>query len=86
MRMQRIHHITQLKLDVDGLEFEILEGATNLLESDELKSVLVEDNSPKKGDKTDVDILMEKYLFFPSNYWGDDKTANKIYRRIANDS
>jgi len=80
-RMQSINLVTKLKIDVDGLESTILGGAKNLLSSEELKSVLIEDISLKDGKKSEIDLLMERYQFFQTDKWGGENSANKIYQR-----
>ena len=78
---QGISRVNHLKIDVDGLEIKILQGATELLSASTLKSVLVEDNSDKKSEDSDLVILMEKFDFIQTNNWGTDTTDNRIFIR-----
>jgi len=48
-----------IKLDVDGIEYEILEGAKNILGSSVLKSILVEISILKIGVRDQIINLLE---------------------------
>jgi len=52
-----------IKIDVDGIEHLIIEKADKVLESDDLKSVLVEVNENFKEQEHLVKQIMEKYNF-----------------------
>lgn len=62
-----------LKIDVDGLELEILKGATESLKDPALKSILVEVNS----NESSIDGLLKKYYFGAVEF----VRGNKIYDR-----
>ncbi len=81
-RMQGFSGINHLKIDVDGLELEILRGATDLFANTTLKTVLVEDNADPNADtRSDLAVLMENFGFRQTNAWGEDVTSNRIYTR-----
>lgn len=50
---------THMKIDVDGIEYQILRGAERLLSHPKLKSILVEVNS----DDAQIDALLKSYGF-----------------------
>ena len=52
-----------IKIDVDGIEHLIIEKADKVLESNDLKSVLVEVNENFKEQEHSVKQIMEKYNF-----------------------
>ena len=79
--IQGITGINHLKIDVDGLELEILKGADKLLSDKFLKSILVEDNSGEKFEYSELFALIEKYSFKKSDEWGHDITSNQIFTR-----
>lgn len=62
-----------LKIDVDGLELEILKGAEESLRDRALKSILVEVNANESG----IDDLLKKYGFAAVEF----VRGNKIYDR-----
>lgn len=62
-----------LKIDVDGLELEILKGAAESLKDPALKSILVEVNS----NESMIDGLLKKYGFEAAEF----VRGNKIYDR-----
>ena len=78
---QGISNINHLKIDVDGLELEILRGATGLLSNKALKSLLVEDTSKSQNEETKFTSFLEKFNFHQTDTWGRDKTSNKIFIR-----
>ncbi len=80
-RVQGVSGVNHLKIDVDGLELEILRGARGLLSDGALKSVLVEDNSKDKGEGSPLVSFLGQFDFRPSDAWGRDKTDNKIFTR-----
>ena len=81
LKIQNITHVNHLKIDVDGIETKILMGARNLLGNSDLKSVLVEDIEGYKKGRNELDKLMDKYGFSNSIVWGQDGSANKIYKK-----
>ncbi|MDA0240619.1 MAG: FkbM family methyltransferase [Proteobacteria bacterium] len=81
VRVQGISRVTHLKIDVDGLELEILQGAPEILANPALKSVLVEDNSTDGQGEYALISFLEKFDLQVSNGWGPDGTDNKIFVR-----
>jgi FkbM family methyltransferase len=79
--IQGVTGINHLKIDVDGLELEILKGADKLLSDKFLKSILVEDNSGEKFEYSELFALIGKYGFKKSDEWGHDMTSNQIFTR-----
>lgn len=73
--------VNHIKLDVDGLEPEILRGTVNTLASPELKSVLVENNAKNTQGTAGLVEFMAQYGLSPSNAWGRDDTNNIIFAR-----
>lgn len=72
---------TMLKIDVEGYEWFVLEGAKNILSSNELKYILIEfNNSGNKFGKEDVLIheILIKYGFHPYRYNVENGTLEKI--------
>ena len=80
-RIQIINNVTHMKIDVDGIEKGILRGAKKLLNSPKLKSVLVEDINGHQNEKSELDELMAQHGFVNSIVWGQDGSANKIYKK-----
>ncbi len=80
-RIQGISCVNHLKIDVDGLELEILRGATDLLSDKALKSVLVEDNSVNEHEETRLSSFMEQFGLHQTDAWGNDGTTNRIFTR-----
>ena len=80
-RVQGISGVNHLKIDVDGLEPEILRGATGLLSDGALKSVLVEDNSENERGESGLVSFLEQFGFNITDAWGHDMTDNKIFIR-----
>jgi len=80
-RVQGISGVNHLKIDVDGLEPEILRGATELLSDGALKSVLVEDNSGNEGGESELISFLGQFNFSLTDAWGRDGTDNKIFIR-----
>ena len=81
LQVQGILGVTHLKIDVDGIEKGILRGANSLLSSKSLKGVLVEDIDGHETNKNDMDLFMEKYDFINTITWGEDGSANKIFKK-----
>ena len=81
LNIQGIPGINHIKIDVDGLEFEILRGADQILSSPDLKTVLLEDNTPKNNQEFDLNIFLEQYGLHQSNHWGNNPACNKIFVR-----
>ena len=79
--VQGISGVNHLKIDVDGLEPEILHGATGLLSSGALRSILVEDNSKNEGGESKLVSFLEQFDFSLTDAWGRDGTDNKIFIR-----
>lgn len=80
-RIQGLSGANHLKIDVDGLELEILRGATELLSDEALKSILVEDNSTNKSEESELFSFIEKFGFRQTDTWGHDETSNRIFIR-----
>jgi hypothetical protein len=49
---------TYLKIDVDGLESKIIEGAQKLLQDPKLRSVLIEVNNMLEVDRQTIDAIL----------------------------
>lgn len=77
-----------IKLDVEGFEEKVLEGANKILSSSDLKIVLVECNESglKYGidDETVSKRLMD-YGFEPFSYNGNDNTLTRINTLLSGD-
>ena len=77
---------TMLKIDVEGYEWFVLEGAKNILSSNELKYILIEfNNSGLKFGKEDVlihEMLLENN-FYPFSYNPESSILERIdsYRK-----
>lgn len=80
-RIQGIAGVNHLKIDVDGLELEILRGATGLISNPALKSVLVEDDTMPVKEESALASFLNSYGFHQSDAWGPDDTINKIFVR-----
>jgi len=70
------HH---LKLDVDGLEFEILGGAKKVLQNDTTESVFVEVG--QRFAESQLVSLLENCGFAPVDTYRHDKTANRLFAK-----
>lgn len=73
IKILRLPQPNYLKIDVDGLELEILKGAAESLKDPALKSILVEVNS----NESMIDGLLKKYGFEAAEF----VRGNKIYDR-----
>lgn len=65
LKDQNINHIDILKIDVEGFEFEVLEGSSSLIENN-IHCILLEvgyEREPTKVHFSDVDIFLEKKGF-----------------------
>ena len=79
--VQGISSINHMKIDVDGLELEILRGATGLLSNKALKSILVEDTSKNQDEVSKITSLLAEFNFLQTHAWGRDDPSNKIFIR-----
>ena len=66
-----------LKIDVDGIEYKIIEKSQNLLRSKELQSVLIEINPKRDQDKQIIKTL-ESFDFFY-----DQKQVDEAKRKFG---
>jgi FkbM family methyltransferase len=70
-----------MKIDVDGGELEVVNGAKKTLADNNLLTVLIEIDI-KFFDKRDFDVIMETAgLTFEASYYRDDRTLNCLYSR-----
>ena len=81
VHIQGISEINHIKLDVDGLELEILRGADKTLSRRSLKSLLVEDNTQQKNQKSELNMFLEQYGLHQSDVWENNPACNKIFLR-----
>ena len=81
IHIQGISTINHIKIDVDGLEFEILRGADKALSRGSLKSLLVEDNTQQKNQKSELNMFLEQYGLHQSDVWENNPACNKIFVR-----
>ena len=81
VHIQGISEINHIKIDVDGLELEILRGADKTLSHGSLKTVLVEDNTQQKNQECNLNMFFEQYGLHQSNVWGNNPAYNKIFLR-----
>ena len=81
VHIQGISEINHIKIDVDGLELEILRGADKTLSHGSLKTVLVEDNTQQKNQECNLTMFFEQYGLHQSNVWGNNPAYNKIFLR-----
>jgi FkbM family methyltransferase len=81
VHIQGISEINHIKIDVDGLEFEILQGADKTLSHRGLKTVLVEDNTQQENQKSELNMFLEQYGLQQSNVWGNNPAYNKVFLR-----
>ena len=77
---------THVKLDVDGLEWPILHGASGMLRDPRLQSVMVELTSTNEGERTSaIALLKESGLELMSRgevqETGTEKAANHLFVR-----
>ena len=73
-----------IKLDVDGTEFNILNGAKTILASDDLKTILVEVEPSQDVTKRIIHLLTEngfKIHSFRNHGNQDSETANYVFTR-----
>ncbi|NQV47443.1 MAG: FkbM family methyltransferase [Rhodospirillaceae bacterium] len=80
-RIQKISGVNHLKIDIDGLELEILRGSAGLLSDPALKTILVEDNSENDRDGMALSSFIEQFGFRQTDAWGHDTSNNKIFSR-----
>ena len=73
-----------LKIDVDGIEFEILKGAEKMLSDERVRTILVEVVERSKSSKAIVDYLKGKgFNLISKNIYdyGESSTSNYIFSR-----
>jgi len=70
-----------IKIDVDGAEFNILKGANIILDSKDLKSILIEIDTESKNFEN-IFRLMKKSGFHEDKSF--EKIMNKNYKKIRN--
>jgi len=80
---QGISGISHLKIDVDGLELNILRGADAFLSNPTLSSLLVEDDSVNDQGVSEIATLLAGYGFTLSSQFQDDGLQNKVFTRTA---
>jgi FkbM family methyltransferase len=75
-------HPTHIKLDVDGSELAILRGAAKILQSDSLKSILVEVRKDE-GQADQVEYILRSAGFVLASIYdrGDGRIWNYIFRK-----
>lgn len=78
---QGVATVNHLKIDVDGLEPQILRGAKEILSQSSLKSVLIEDNAANAGESTEMSTFLNGFGFIVSDAWGEDDAHNRIFVR-----
>lgn len=70
-----------LKIDVDGIEFEILQGATETLQNLQVKSVILELEEGRGDANAVVDFLAERKFRLLSKHHQQDRVYNYIFLR-----
>ena len=70
-----------IKIDVDGAEYNILQGANIVLDSKDLKSILIEIDIESKNFEN-IFQLMKKFGFQEDKSF--EKIMNKNYKKIRN--
>ena len=78
-----ISKVTHIKIDIDGLEMDVLKGSKGLLSSADLKSVLIEDD----GDEAKIherDMLMSSLGYALTSNFGKQEHYS-IFQRISED-
>ena len=73
---------THIKIDVDGIERKIIDGAKNTLKDKRLKEIIIELNQNLKEDMEIVDILVESGFVEKSKR--NSPTANSAYDVLYN--
>ncbi len=72
VKKNNIKSIDILKIDIDGSEYEFLEGARNTLKKNKVKIVLIEINDKKKSykkkEKKIINFLEKKNFIFLNKY------------------
>ena len=75
-----------MKIDVDGIEFDVLRGADKTLESPLVKSIILELEEGSKEAKTIIDYLAGKGLGFRSKHkyvlGGDSGPLSRVYNYV----
>ncbi|MGE0590162.1 MAG: FkbM family methyltransferase [Cyclobacteriaceae bacterium] len=64
---------TMMKIDVEGFELEVLRGAERMLQSEQLKVIIIEINGMEKryeASHDDVDLFLRSFGFHPFYYNG----------------
>lgn len=78
-------HPTHIKIDVDGIELEILRGLSKILTSDRIKSLLLETGPSQWGDVDEIEDFLYELGFVASDSEPTTRTTtiffNKIYQR-----
>lgn len=73
-----------IKIDVDGHELDILDGAEKTLARSELSSILIECNGEENKNK--INFFLEKKGFFPDDYFNNlsDHSSKRRRNRVDN--
>lgn len=77
----KLIHPTMLKIDVEGYEWFVLQGAKNILKAKDLKYILIELN--ESGAKFSIEDeaihqILQENGFYPYSYDYDQRVINKI--------
>lgn len=72
---------TQMKVDVDGIELSILEGARSLLSDRGLRSVMVEIMTHDEPARRRIAELLAECGLTPAADWRDDGSDNRLFVR-----
>jgi hypothetical protein len=83
------HFPTHIKIDVDGVERQILEGSRRTLADARLKSLLIEVDERDISRPAEIDALLRAVGFQVSQVTGsplapNSASRNRIYLRISN--
>ena len=79
--MNGLPHPTQIKIDVDGIEHLVLEGARSLLSDPALKSAMVEFLTHDNPGRQRIDALLVECGLTPATDWRDDGSDNRLFVR-----
>jgi FkbM family methyltransferase len=80
VEMYDLEKPNHLKIDVDGVEYDILRGANNILSGESVKTIIIEMEPLLESSKLINELLVEKGFMVSSKHrHGDDESSTTNY-------
>ena len=81
VRNDNVRFPNHIKIDVDGSEQRIINGAKHIFSDQRLKSIMIEINEDIYGDEIDQFITAQGFELTKMEKWGERNTYNKLFCR-----